>query len=100
VRGLAGSGGGASAGGSSATVVLCEGVWLRDEWCVTVGDTAATQSVPRLPAHRTGALIRPEAIGPVRSREITADLRGGVGASARGEAECCILRLMLMLLSP
>jgi hypothetical protein len=31
--------GGASTGGSSTTVVVCEGVWLRDEAWVTVGDT-------------------------------------------------------------
>jgi hypothetical protein len=31
---------GASIGGSSAAVVLCEGVWLRDERWVMVGDTA------------------------------------------------------------
>jgi hypothetical protein len=38
--------GGASTGGSSTTVVLCEGVWLRDETCVTVGEAAAGKSVP------------------------------------------------------
>jgi hypothetical protein len=38
--------GGASTGGSSTTVVLCEGVWLRDETCVTVGEAAASKSVP------------------------------------------------------
>jgi hypothetical protein len=45
---------GASTGGSSTTVVLCEGVWLLDETCVTVGDTATIQSVP---AHRTERII-------------------------------------------
>lgn len=45
---------GASTGGSSTTVVLCEGVWLLDETCVTVGDTAANKSVP---AHRTERII-------------------------------------------
>jgi len=32
---------GASTDGSSTAVVLCEGVWLRDEAWVTVGETAA-----------------------------------------------------------
>jgi hypothetical protein len=41
--------------GSWAAIVcagLCEGVWLLDEAWVTVGETAAGESV-RLPAHRT-----------------------------------------------
>jgi hypothetical protein len=50
--GLEGSGG-ASTGGSSTAVVLCEGVWLLDENCVTVGDTAASKSVP---AHCTDSI--------------------------------------------
>jgi hypothetical protein len=49
---------GASAGGSSTTVVLCEGVWLLDETCVTVGDPAVSKSVPvPVPAHCTDRII-------------------------------------------
>lgn len=48
--GLFGSGGASTGGSSTAIVVLCEGVWLLDKACVTVGDTAASKSVP---AHRT-----------------------------------------------
>jgi hypothetical protein len=52
--GLAGrDGDGAStAGGSWAAgvVVLCEGVWLREETCVTVGDTAARRVSASSPA--------------------------------------------------
>jgi hypothetical protein len=63
---------GTSTGGSSTTVVLCEGVWLLDEACVTVGDTATSKSVP---AHRTeGIKSGPiEAIGQARKDGAHAD---------------------------
>jgi hypothetical protein len=72
--GVEGSGG-ASTGGSSTTVVLCEGVWLRDETCVTVGDTAASKSVP---AHRT------ERINPARSYWATTRTRPKRSAENHG----------------
>lgn len=37
--------GGASTGGSSTTVVVCEGVWLLEDTWVTVGEAAASRSV-------------------------------------------------------
>ena len=42
--------GGASAGGSSAGEVWYEGVWLLDETCVTVGDTATSKVSVNSPA--------------------------------------------------
>jgi hypothetical protein len=43
---------GASTGGSSTAVVLCEGVWLRDEAWVTVGETAAKVSSAATSSYR------------------------------------------------
>lgn len=95
---------GASTGGSSTTVVLCEGVWLLDETCVTVGDTATIQSVP---AHRTERIIPARSYWATTTAlaaqsntviETLRDLRGGEVACARGEAECWLL--LIMLLSP
>ena len=47
------SGSGISMGGSSTTVVY-EGVWLREEKCVVVGEIGGANFVSEvLPAHRT-----------------------------------------------
>src|SRR4051794_30443432 len=43
---------GTSTGGSWSSVI-CEGVWLREERWVTVGETAGGQVSEGLPTHRT-----------------------------------------------
>jgi hypothetical protein len=77
--------GGASTGGvgSSTAVVcagLCEGVWLLDETWVTVGETAAGESV-RLPAHRTERINPGKGYWRARLGEHTA------GAGRRGDSK-------------
>jgi hypothetical protein len=54
---------GASTGGSSTAVVLCEGVWLRVEAWVTVGEAAAMVSQFGCHLIVQSALIRVQAIG-------------------------------------
>jgi len=49
--------GGGSTGGSSTTVVVCEGVWLREEMCVMVGETARWESV-RMAANSSHRMYR------------------------------------------
>jgi hypothetical protein len=105
---------GASIGGSSAAVVLCEGVWLRDERWVMVGDTAggARQSVSPCGCQlivqsalmidaRLGYLLASEWLSRNNEsgQERASHVRGGGERCADGEAECWIRSIFSLLSS-
>lgn len=77
--GSGGGRGGSDSTGGPSRGLLCEGVPLRDETCVTVGDTAASKSVP---AHLTECSVHgpgPKLLGHCRRTWIACRRRHGRG---------------------